>query len=160
MTLGTRVAVMRDGALEQVAPPTEVYRRPANSFVAEFVGNPAMNLLPGASWMMAAPKVPGTPTSGLTVGIRPQDIALVGPGEGDPAGRVELIEPLGGTALAHVRVDGLPGQLVRVLMADDAHVAVGARVGLRPRRDRLHFFNGSSGRRIAATDESDGHGSD
>ncbi|MCC7176803.1 MAG: ABC transporter ATP-binding protein [Acidobacteria bacterium] len=160
MTLGTRVAVMRDGAIEQVAPPTEVYRRPANCFVAQFVGNPAMNLLPGASWRMAAPQGLETPRSGLTVGIRPQDIALVGPDEGDTAGRVELIEPLGGTALAHVRVDGLPRQLVRVLLADDADIAVGARVGLRPRRDRLHFFNGSSGCRITATDESDGHGSD
>ena len=171
MTLGTRVAVMRDGALEQVAPPTEVYRRPANRFVAEFVGCPAMNLLPcvrdpqgallaGTSWSVAAPRDFGMAAGRLTLGIRPQDITLVGPAEGDAAGRVELIEPLGGTALAHLRVDGLPDQLVRVLVPDDADVAPGTRVGLRPRRDRLHFFDASSGRRFTGTDESDRHGSD
>jgi ABC-type sugar transport system ATPase subunit len=117
MTLGTRVAVMRDGSLEQVAPPTEVYSAPVNRFVAEFVGNPAMNLLAcerdeggalfvGESWTISAPRLPSAPRQ-LTVGIRPQDIALVRPDAADAVGRIELLETLGGTVLAHVRVDGL-----------------------------------------------------
>jgi len=169
MTLGTRVAVMRDGALEQVAPPTEVYRTPANRFVAEFVGSPAMNLLAcgrdahgtlraGTAWAVPVPPDLATDARDPIVGIRPQDIALVAPHDGDIVGRVELLEPLGGTALAHLRVEGLPDQLVRVLVADDAEVAPGAQVGLRPRRDRLHVFDASSGRRIRAKEELHRHG--
>lgn len=172
MTLGTRVAVMRNGALEQVAAPLEVYGAPANCFVAEFVGSPAMNLLPcerdergalvaGASWAIArASAFPaGTPRE-LTVGIRPQDLALVSPEGTDGVGRIELVEALGSTMLAHARVDGLPGQLVRVLVADDEDVTLDARVGLRARPGRLHVFDKSSGRRIPFTDEPDRHGSD
>jgi multiple sugar transport system ATP-binding protein len=171
LTLGTRVAVMRDGALEQVAPPVEVYNAPANRFVAEFVGNPAMNLLTcnrdehgrllaGASWAItSAPRLATVPRQ-LTVGIRPQDIALVPPEAAELMGRVELLEPLGSTVLAHVCVDGLPDPLVRVLVRDDEDVRLYARVGLRARPDRLHYFDRTSGQRIPLTDESDPHGSD
>jgi hypothetical protein len=75
-------------------------------------------------------------------------------------GRIELLETLGGTTLAHVRVDGLPGELVRVLVADDEGVTLDARVGLRARPDRLHLFDRSSGGRISITDEPGRHGSD
>src|SRR6187455_2981297 len=77
MTLGSRVAVMRDGFLQQVAPPMELYRRPANRFVAGFVGSPAMNFLPGdliGSLGGAADR---------TLGVRPHEIALVNAGAGD-----------------------------------------------------------------------------
>src|SRR5512133_3556861 len=68
MTLGSRVAVMRDGLLQQVAPPMELYRKPANQFVAGFVGSPAMNFLPRQ-------EVPGAISpSGAMLGIRPHDI--------------------------------------------------------------------------------------
>ena len=111
MTLGTRVAVMRDGIVEQVAPALEVFRRPANVFVAGFVGSPAMNLWrcsvssarrraarrlaslldrAGRRWMSRLPD-----GSDVWVGIRPHDIELVPNGDGDGAGRVDIVEPLG-----------------------------------------------------------------
>jgi multiple sugar transport system ATP-binding protein len=171
MTLGTRVAVMRDGALEQVAAPLEVYGAPVNRFVAEFVGNPAMNLLTcqrntrgaivaGAAWAIATAPTSSNAPHALIVGIRPQDLSLASPDDADVVGHVELVEALGGTVLAHLRVDGLPDPLIRVLVASDEAVRLDARVGLRARPDRLHFFDPSSGRRISFTDEPALHGSD
>ncbi len=78
MTLGWRVAVMRDGFLQQVAPPMELYRRPANRFVAEFVGSPAMNFLPGD----AVPGMGQPHAAGATLGIRPHDVATGAGGSG------------------------------------------------------------------------------
>ncbi len=171
MTLGTRVAVMRDGALEQVAAPLEVYGAPVNRFVAEFVGNPAMNLLTcqrntrgaliaGAAWAIATAPTSSSAPHELIVGIRPQDLSLASPDDADVVGHVELVEALGSTVLAHLRVDGLPDPLIRVLVASDEVVRLDARVGLRARPDRLHFFDTSSGRRISLTDEPALHGSD
>src|SRR6476660_1851803 len=79
MTLGTRVAVLKDGFLQQVAPPMELYRKPANQFVAGFVGSPGMNFLPGS---ILKGEGPGG-GKGLTLGIRPHDLAIVPRGTAD-----------------------------------------------------------------------------
>src|SRR5262245_10843228 len=83
LTLGHRVAVMRDGRLEQLATPADLYDRPANAFVARFIGSPPMNLLPAAALGVAAP-----PES--IVGIRPHDALL---GEEGVRATVDVIEP-------------------------------------------------------------------
>jgi multiple sugar transport system ATP-binding protein len=160
MTLGTRVAVMRDGILEQVASPLDVFRRPANAFVASFVGSPAINLWPATGrrindqWRIVSPTFsialngPGVPQiegTSLSVGIRPHDIALVSASEADGSGRVEVVEPLGPATVVHLRVDGIPDQLVRVLVPDAAPVRIDDRVSFRLRRDRLLVFDGQSG---------------
>ncbi|RPI53537.1 MAG: ABC transporter ATP-binding protein [Acidobacteria bacterium] len=134
MTLGSRVAVMRNGALEQIGAPMEVYQRPANTFVAEFVGTPAMNLLPSEA--------------GIIMGIRPHDIEIVSTAEADERGGIEIVEPLGSTLLVHVKTDTRP-HLVRVVVPADTVMAVGAMVGLRMRRDRLHRFDAATGRACA-----------
>ena len=97
MTLGSRVAVMRDGFLQQVAPPMELSRRPANRFVAGFVGSPAMNFLPETScrrWTKAGP----------ILGIRPHDLALVPRGAGDLDAWVDVVEPRGSELLVYLRL--------------------------------------------------------
>ena len=76
LTLGSRVAVMHEGQVEQVGPPLEVYRRPATVFVATFVGSPAMNLLP-ADLLAGARDGARLRTTGATLGVRPHDIAIV-----------------------------------------------------------------------------------
>src|SRR5215216_6426575 len=98
MTLGERVAVLKDGALQQVAPPMELYRRPANRFVAGFVGSPAMNFLPGDVLPSLGRKV------GATLGIRPHDVAIVGPGAGDVDAWVDVVEPRGSELLVYLRL--------------------------------------------------------
>jgi multiple sugar transport system ATP-binding protein len=162
MTLGTRVAVMKDGTIEQVAAAMDVFRRPANVFVAGFVGSPAMNLWPCAlsrhdGARLVAPafsidlkndNVPGEDGAALWLGARPHDIGLVPDADGDVAGRVDLVEPLGPLAVIHVRLDRAADQLVRVMAPGDSRIEPGDRRGIAFRRDRLHVFDRESGRRI------------
>jgi len=162
MTLGDRVAVLDGGALLQVGPPMELYRQPANVFVAAFIGSPAMNLLTGqlrtddgdvaftgaGLRLLLGRTLARSHTGAVTVGIRPPDIALVPPGDGDAMGRVDVVESLGHDAVAHVRLaDPRAHEALRVLGPAEGTVE-GAEVGLQLRRDRLLFFDPQSGRRI------------
>jgi multiple sugar transport system ATP-binding protein len=112
MTMGDRVAVLRGGVLQQVAPPDEVYRHPANVFVAGFIGSPAMNLLEASSssgllkvagLSLEVPKYAHLPTDRrYAVGIRPESITLVPEGI---AARVIYTEDLGAEVIVHFLLD-------------------------------------------------------
>jgi ABC-type sugar transport system ATPase subunit len=134
MTLGHRVAVMRKGLLQQIAPPQHLYDRPDNLFVAGFIGSPAMNFMSGTlqrddtggysvkvgeevlripeSLVSARPALKARVGSEVVVGIRPEDIedaALVREHEGDTmTGRAELVEPLGSDLMVHVATAAPP----------------------------------------------------
>src|SRR5690606_17330007 len=112
MTLGDRIAVMNEGRLQQVAPPLEVYRRPAKVFVAGFVGSPAMNFFPCIleTGDNAAPRracdgcalplectafAPEMAGCALVGGIRPPDLVLVVQEDADLTALVDTVEPLG-----------------------------------------------------------------
>jgi multiple sugar transport system ATP-binding protein len=162
MTLGTRVAVMQGGALEQVAPPMALYTVPGNRFVGEFIGSPAMNLLTCTTsyrdgtallecgaFTIAAPALADHLPATVVLGVRPQDIALGPPNGGGTQGRVQVVESLGSASLLHVALEGLDQPLVRVLVGDEAPVAVEAPVSLHLRRDRLHLFDSTTGARLS-----------
>jgi len=140
MTLGHRVAVLHDGRLQQVGPPRELYERPANLFVAGFIGSPAMNLLPA--------RAVGLGANGKVVGFRPEHVDIGGEGDGIPA-RVEVIEDIGADAyvFCSAEVDGEQTRLVARTEVRDAP-AQGAHVSLRPRRDEAHLFDSQSGERL------------
>ncbi len=151
MTLGERVAVMRAGRIEQLAPPLELYRRPASTFVAGFVGSPAMNLLAcevaegqARAGELTVPVV--APAGAATLGVRPSDIEITAPERGDARGTIEVIEALGRDLLCHVDL-GDASHDVRVLAPADAELHEGELVGIALRRDRLHLFDGE-GRRL------------
>jgi multiple sugar transport system ATP-binding protein len=153
LTLGGRVTVMRDGVVEQVGPPMEVYRRPATVFVAGFVGSPAMNLLDGnvgdGRWRGPGGLDLPAPSIGvarLTLGVRPHDVAVVAPGTGDVDARVDVVEPRGSEQLVYARLGGDAGPEVRVVAPPEPAVAVDSVIGLRAERDRLHWFD-EQGRR-------------
>ena len=161
MTLGTRVAVMQSGALVQVAPPMALYTSPANRFVGEFIGSPAMNLLTCTAshedgvvslacgpFTIAAPALAEDLPGGVIVGVRPHDITLTAPDSGGANGRVQVVESLGSASLLHVALDGLAQPLIRVMVPDEAPVTLDARVGLHVRRDRLHLFDSTTGTRL------------
>jgi len=98
MTMGDRIAVMRKGLLQQIGTPQELYTRPANTFVATFIGSPAMNLVPAAAI--------GIDREGLLAGFRPEHIHVGAPphdGFGFSA-VIELVEYLGDERLAHIRL--------------------------------------------------------
>jgi multiple sugar transport system ATP-binding protein len=161
MTLGTRVAVMQGGALVQVAPPMQLYRAPANRFVGEFMGSPAMNLIEcttsqrdGAVILTCGPlRIPAPPIAApipgtVLLGLRPQDIAVGAPDSSATCGRVEVVESLGSASLLHVAVEGIAPQLLRVLVPDELSVPTKARVALGVRSDRLHLFDSRTGHRL------------
>ena len=138
MTLGGRVAVMRNGAIEQVAPPIDVYAQPANTFVARFIGAPPMNLVQAALLGVETP-------TGAVAGIRPQDARLTE--DGALRAVAELVEPRGHDYLIHLRL-APTGDPLLVVHADDDPPAIGATVGVSFVRERLHLFDGTSGMRI------------
>jgi len=162
MTLGDRIAVMRDGSVEQVAAPLEVYERPANRFVAAFVGSPSMNLLdvtvvPGAGGRpmvkgpglsIEAPSMDLEARSTLVLGVRPRDIAIVAPGRGDALARIDLVEPLGHEVVVRARLDEGRGPGITIVVGDGQGRAPAEAVGLQFRRDRFHLFDAGSGARI------------
>jgi multiple sugar transport system ATP-binding protein len=163
LTLGTRVTVMRDGLVEQVGPPMEVYRRPATIFVAGFVGSPAMNFLPGelgnggawigpAGWSLSPGSAAGRGGTGsaITLGVRPHDLAITAPGQGAASARVDVVEPRGSELLVHLRLGAEgAGQEIRVVAPPEPLPAVESVVGLRAEPQRLHWFDTRTGRRIA-----------
>jgi len=130
--------VLDRGRLQQLAPPREVYERPANAFVAGFIGNPPMNLFSAGVLPSAVP------AAARTAGVRPEAIALV-PANADGALRavVEHVECLGHESLVHARVDGAAGGApVRVVARVDGMPTVGPgdAVGLRLDRARVQLF--------------------
>jgi multiple sugar transport system ATP-binding protein len=148
MTMADRIVVLRAGQLEQAGPPLELYDRPANVFVAGFIGSPAMNLV-------ACKGVPPFPGIGLPEaarggdviwGIRPEDMELVSPGTaGAIEGTVTTLETTGATQF--IRVD-TGGPALTALFSERHGLARGDGVALRPRGGRAHLFDAGTGARI------------
>jgi multiple sugar transport system ATP-binding protein len=120
MTMGDRVAVMNNGLIQQFAPPKEVYRRPANRFVAEFIGSPSMNLLTGSladgqfhadigglSIRVPDALADAATADPLTLGIRPESVQIVdSPDDYTFEATVDVVELMGNVQIIHVALDG------------------------------------------------------
>jgi multiple sugar transport system ATP-binding protein len=135
MTLADKIVVLRDGLVEQVGTPRELYERPDNLFVAQFIGSPKMNILPIGS---VAGALPAHPYLASHVGMRPEDLELTDPGSGLVSGRVLLSEYTGASSLLHVE---LPGGEVFLVAYDGQMIDADTTVGLTIPPDRLHFFD-------------------
>jgi multiple sugar transport system ATP-binding protein len=163
MTMADRIVVMQDGHVEQMGPPLDLYDRPANLFVAGFIGSPAMNFVEGRlardgqGWCvlagdlrLALPGAPGgtgeSAAEGLAVvfGIRPEHLG-VGPAEGGIPAEVEVLEPTGASTYVFTRIAGSP---VTAIFTDRRRLAPGERVGLLAQPDRIHLFAADTGKRI------------
>ena len=149
MTLSDRIVVMREGRIAQAGPPGEVYRRPADTFVATFVGSPKMNLVDGTvtggelrTESGVRISVGGPQASSVTIGVRADDLILTP--DADGAAVVELVELLGPRAIITVR--SADQQLTSVVEAAAlTEITVGATVGLSARD--VHRFDAATGRR-------------
>jgi len=143
LTLGDRVAVLRGGELHQVGTPDDVFRRPADRFVAGFVGTPAMNFLP-ARLDRSALRLEGSEADGraVEVGIRPDRVRLGGDGA---VGPVRLVEPAGSEAFVHVAAFGTT-VVARVPSAERPNAGDTVRVGLDPHD--FHVFEADTGKRL------------
>ncbi|GGG63489.1 sugar ABC transporter ATP-binding protein [Salipiger pallidus] len=136
MTLADRIVVLEAGRVSQVGSPRELYERPGNLFVAQFIGSPKMNVFAVATDGL---RVGGLPGEADSFGIRPEHIALVAPGEGHMDGTVDVLEYLG--ADTYVIVDcGDAGKLT-VRAQGDTGMRPGAAVGLRFEDGQTHLFD-------------------
>ena len=153
MTLADRIVVLNAGRIEQVGAPLELYQRPANLFVARFIGSPAMNLLP-AKVLSGRPisGLPVTEADGFHIGVRPEDLSIT---EAQDAallqGRVSTVEALGETTLIYLQVADLPEPLIVKLPGSPA-IPRGEVLGVTAAQDRLHLFD-SDGRALRPGDE-------
>jgi multiple sugar transport system ATP-binding protein len=156
MTMADKIVVMRDGLVEQQGAPLELYDRPANTFVAGFIGSPAMNMIPGTvraggrvelAGGTTLPVPPGAAVAEgqpVLFGMRPEHCALAG--EGLPV-EVVVVEPTGADTQLYCR---FRDQDVNVVLRDRTSVTAGQRIALRPELARSHLFDASTGRRLAA----------
>jgi ABC-type sugar transport system ATPase subunit len=156
MTMGDRVAVFRDGRLQQVAEPAELYRRPANTFVAGFVGNPPMNFLPERMWREGHELHAELP-EGALVGLRPEALTeeRKAGAAGSIDGTVELVELLGADSLLHLSPDGAgEDRRTRVIARLDgeapARLSHGDRCRLWFDVASVHLFDPDTGVRLPA----------
>ncbi|AHH93783.1 sn-glycerol-3-phosphate ABC transporter ATP-binding protein UgpC [Kutzneria viridogrisea] len=164
MTMGHRVAVLKDGLLQQCASPRELYDRPANAFVAGFIGSPAMNLktvpitaegaqLDGLTVPLSRAsldKVGGL--TEVTFGVRPESLKLAGADEQGMELTVELVEELGADAYVYgsVRIGGTPERfIVRVDGRTPPAFGQTVKVALRDAGE-IHLFHPESGARLEA----------
>ena len=136
MTLADKIVVMHGGVVEQVGRPLELYARPANMFVAGFIGSPTMNFMYGD----AAARV-----NAATIGVRPEHLIVASDGEW--TGVVSHAEHLGADTMLYVDVPGV-GMLTTRVLGDVKH-GVGDRVGLTPQDGKVYRFDGD-GKAIAA----------
>ena len=137
MTLADRIVVLRDGQIEQVGTPLELYDRPANQFVAQFIGSPQMNVIEGRH----VPQVPDVPAGGF-VGLRPEDVSVQPAAQaaaGGLPGTVELVESLGAETLIYVATDS--GAQIVARQATRTRLHAGERVGVFVEAANAHRFD-------------------
>lgn len=145
MTMGHRVAVLRDGVLQQCAPPRELYHNPTNAFVASFLGSPPMNLFPTTitdnaitlgDYHIPVPRTIASHTDETILGIRPEHLELA-----DTGIRVEvdLVEELGADTHLHCHLPNTDTPLIA--RTGGASPTPGTRLHLRPNPDHLYYFS-------------------
>ncbi|WP_366142449.1 ABC transporter ATP-binding protein [uncultured Thermosynechococcus sp.] len=156
MTMGDRIVVLHQGRIQQIATPLDLYQRPANRFVAEFIGSPPMNFLAVTlsqgkiqyhNWQLPLSQ-PFPSASQVWLGIRPEHFALATAEEvGAFPVQVDLVEALGHeTGLAvHLMATG---ETLRVRLPGQQPIRRGDRLHLRPDPQYLHFFDANTGQRL------------
>lgn len=159
ITMADRIVVMRDGHIDQVGAPLEVYDYPRNLYVAGFIGSPAMNFIPGvlkrngsAAWLEtregtrlpAPPDVVAEEGLQVTYGIRPEHLAVTGANEDLPA-KVEVVEPMGAETLV---LSNIGGHQVRVLLRERRIIQPGENLTVRPDLENVHLFDSRTGQRL------------
>ena len=164
MTMGDRIAVMNDGQIQQIAPPLEIYERPANRFVAEFIGSPPMNFLPvdflppsklaGSHFALDLADVQSESLSQIAVkslilGIRPQHLFIDTERESSIQIEVDLVEALGNETYIAAHLVTQPDTTLTVSLPPEKFVGVKDRLWLGINTSKIHLFTVDDGRAIA-----------
>ncbi|WP_404311817.1 sn-glycerol-3-phosphate ABC transporter ATP-binding protein UgpC [Agrococcus terreus] len=159
LTMGDRIAVLKDGVLQQVGTPRELYANPQNVFVAGFIGSPAMNLLElpvseggvrfGQHLTPVSREQLSAAGSGLIVGVRPEDVSVDADGTDGLPVVVDLVEELGADGYLYGHAD-VEGKRVDIVARVDgrAHAHAGDTVHISPSQEHVHLFDKESGKRV------------
>ena len=146
MTLADKIVVLNDGAIQQIGSPIDLYEKPANLFVAQFLGSPKMNVYdvePTAAGLKIANsgllQLSSAPVRAAKLGARPEHIGILAPGEGNLDGKIDVIERLGSDTYAYVMHDG--NQLTTVRLPGNVQLSVGQPVSLAIDQGQLHLFD-------------------
>ena len=152
MTLADRVVIMKQGVVQQVGTPVDIYDRPANAFVASFIGSPAMNLIEGTMengvFRAKYTEVHGlsAPDGPVTLGFRAEDASVVHDGsDGEINAPIYTLELLGDSTMVSVR---LSGQLVSVKADKTFRAEIDDTVSLHIHKDHCHLFDAETGARL------------
>ena len=158
MTLADRVVVLRKGEIIQHGRPLELYERPNCRFVAEFIGSPQMNILPGRvvsadrgtglafdGGSFALSRLSAHPGDAVDIGLRPEHLETCSEAEADFIVDVDVLEELGSDTMAICLLNGR--ELTVRIPAEHGH-GIGRRLPLRFNRKHLHLFDGASGQRL------------
>ncbi|MFL5583889.1 MAG: ABC transporter ATP-binding protein [Gemmatimonadaceae bacterium] len=164
LTLGDRIAVLKEGVLQQVATPMELYQRPANKFVAGFIGSPAMNFIEG---VIQRPEGAGSrmsmctfkgidltvdvpcdaaPRGRVFLGVRPQHIEVTTDGESRPRAEVSVVEPMGNEQIVYVTLSG--GDRLVAVAPPQELIKPADVVSIRVRPEGVHVFDAETGARL------------
>ncbi len=157
MTMADKIVVMRDGLVEQAGSPLELYDRPANQFVAGFIGSPSMNFLPGVvkgghvqlsdgSQLPMPSQARADEGQKVIYGTRPEHIEITSQTDG-VATQVLLVEPTGAETQVFTQIAGID---VNSVFRERHAFAPGQTIYLRPDAKRAHLFDAGSGKRLAA----------
>ena len=130
LTLGDRIAVMKDGQIQQLGTPQQVYNEPANTFVASFIGNPPMNLVPPSIFQLE--------TDASLVGIRPEHLIISDQKPGSITGTISARQNTGADSFLTVEFKECE---ITVRASADSVLNVGDTIELIPNPENLHFFN-------------------
>jgi multiple sugar transport system ATP-binding protein len=143
MTLADRVVVLRDGAIEQVGTPLELYDHPANQFVAQFIGTPQMNVIDTAALPALRSVVGAAEALDGFIGVRPENVLVRPAGSGRLAGKGDLVESLGADTLiyANVSANGKPGVQLVARQNTRTSLHAGDPVGLDIAPQSFHLFS-------------------
>ena len=147
MTLADRVVVLRDGLIEQVGTPLELYDRPANQFVAQFIGTPQMNVVPLQRLPEVVQSAAPAAAAGGSIGLRPEGVTVHPVGAAPLTGQVELVEALGAETLVYASTPAGAQFVARQTERSALHV--GQSVSLSLDLAQAHWFDGA-GRIVAA----------
>lgn len=152
MTMADRIVIMKDGHIQQVGTPAEAYHQPVNTFVAQFIGAPSMNMLPGKLHESGLHLWNGDPVPlalassnaahEVIIGVRPEDLTPVDSSQALLNGTISVVEPLGSETLLYVDVDGH-----EVIATDSGRAAPvpGTPISLGAQSESLHLFDKGTG---------------
>ena len=164
MTMGDRIAVMNNGQIQQIAPPLEIYQRPANRFVAEFIGSPPINFLPvevvlplklvSPHFSLDLPDIWTKPlqsshAKSLILGVRPQHLLIDTESPEHLHLEVDLVEALGNETYISAHLIAQPDTILTVSLPPDKLVKVGDHLWMSINTSKIHLFTVDDGRAIA-----------